>query len=187
MGDMESQEKTAQFRASSGRHVTVYTDGAVAFEGLLGYVGSSVVGDAEEFFRAREDARLGRWRWPENPEWVAVEADRTDEGRTVVVVNERTLTRFHANERVRDAGPDATADRRAARAYFEAHPERKPWEDAKPGEVWAVGVDGEEVFTVSVVQDVFGVSFRLPTGRAFDLNESSTIKSGRRIWPEDAS
>ena len=79
------------------------------------------------FFLHERDEELGRWRWTDNPEWVGVEGDRDSSGgRTVIVMNERTLDRFHANERVRVVGADADEAHRAAQAFFDAHPTAEP-------------------------------------------------------------
>jgi hypothetical protein len=127
-----------KFKARSGREVVGAEDGSLMFAKAIGYLSKEAVFDAEEYFQAKRDAKLGRWRWPLNPDWVAVEGDLTFEGRTVVVVNERTLDRFWGNERVRACAPDADAAHQAARAYFDAHPAPKPWHDAAEGEFWAV-------------------------------------------------
>lgn len=102
-----------------------------------------------EFFRQKEDERLGRWRWPEDPEWLV----KYIGDHTVVVVRESNFwvhvgrqgefNHFHFRD-ARSHGDElsdkAARYKRAAWAFFEAHPEfaPKPWHDAKPGEVWAV-------------------------------------------------
>lgn len=67
----------------------------------------------------------------------------------------------------------------AARAYFAAHPVRKPWEDAKPGEVWIVtDPTGEHAYLVDDEQ--FYDSAR-DYGLYFN---DGMITAARRIWPE---
>lgn len=139
-----------------------------------------------ERWQARRDEELGRWRWPENPEWVAIEGERVPEGRTVVVVNERTLDRFWFNERVRQADGTVSVAHCAGRAYFAADPERKPWQRAQVGEVWVLSTtDGEtDAYTAMPVRGG-GLAFEAPEGR-YPLDDAD-IESARRIWPEDAS
>jgi len=90
-----------------------------------------------EFFQHERDEQLGRWRWPEHPEYVVWPV--APGSPAVLVLNE-------------GAGPTITCRRDewlpsgqghlgAARAYFDAHPEPKPWHNAKPGEVWVVTTD----------------------------------------------
>jgi hypothetical protein len=62
-----------------------------------------------------------------------------------VVVNEKTGARAEwASGIVSARDTDDSQDGRfhAARAYFAAHPQPKPWHAAKPGEVWELTFDG---------------------------------------------
>lgn len=182
-----------EFRARSGRLVLNREDGSVAFHLGNGYLGADVVMDAEEFFQAKRDAELGRWRWPANPQWIVYprrpgfvpygDAD-------LLVINEvdGSAMEYVATD---DDGTCYTGREEpaaeAARAYFEAHPARKPWEDAKAGDVWVIEVEGVESYAVHVVAEFFGaVSFQTPTGRKVDMNNSA-FTGFRKIWPEDAS
>ena len=56
------------FRARSGRTVSARSDGSVMFDHANGYLSPASVMDAEEFFQARRDAELGRWRYPLEPD-----------------------------------------------------------------------------------------------------------------------
>lgn len=173
-----------EWRARSGRVIKPLEDGTITFQGSHGYLAPRTAMDAEEYFQAKRDDDLGRWRWSENPDWVGVEGEEQAGMRTVVLVNERTLERFWINERAMDAAPDASIDKHAARAYFEAHPERKPWKSAEPNEVWVLTVDGEEY--------PWGVGTGLDAGRFVYLGGLSnipldhpSITAGRCIWPVD--
>jgi hypothetical protein len=149
-----------------------------------------------EFFRAEEDERLARWRWPENPDyvvyaWVADPPRRDIRGVTVL---SETIPRGYTvwEDRI-DTLYGTSIDeasrrnaREAARAYFDAHPEPKPWYDAKPGEVWELthlGGASAYVFTdqLSVAQ---GVEPAFLGGRAVLYVRDDEITAGRRIWPE---
>lgn len=87
---------------------------------------------------------------------------------------------IYRNSSARDYGETwaGADDVVALREYFrhEANPKRKPWEDAKPGEVWEI--NGFP-------------AWRLESG-AFMFDDESflfteDITSGRRIWPEDGA
>lgn len=162
------------------------SDGSVMFDHVNGYLSPASVMDAEEYFQAKRDEELGRWRCPTETDWVAREGVRTAEGRTVVVVNERTLDRFWFNERVRDASEDVDLAHRVGRAFFEAHPERKPWEDARPGEIWEITRDGigEGVYLRATHEWRAIWPF---SGSASPASSLNRVTSARRVWPEDAS
>lgn len=166
------------FTASNGAIVHNPTKGGIA-------VGNSLIlRDNEstalrEFFQHERDEELGRWRWPERPHYVAY-ARGAD---SVRIIDERT---GRAQEFDRN-GESTWVMEDAANAYFKAHPERKPWEDAKPGDVWVIEVEGTESYAVHVVAEFFGaVSFQTPTGRKVNMNNSA-FTGFRKIWPEDAS
>lgn len=176
---------TEIFKAASGREVKPGEDGSLTIGKVIGYLSREAAYDAEEYFQWKRDAELGRWRWPANPDWVAIEGDRDRDGRTVVVVNERTLDRSWFNERVRDTPSDADAAHQAGRAYFEAHPERKPWEDAEAGEVWVLTVDGHEAHFVADGKEFNGTN---EFGRFICCShDDEDITAGRRVWPEVTS
>ena len=130
-----------EFKAASGRVVKPQSDGSIRFDHANGYLAPQAAFDAEEYFRAKRDEELGRWRWPINPDVVAQELN----GALVRIWNERTGnysdyktqdgTRFSVGKRGFDG---------AAAAYFEAHPAPKPWHDAQAGEFWTITHAGED-------------------------------------------
>lgn len=128
-----------------------------------------------EFFQHERDQELGRWRWPENPEYVVYRAS----GSRAVVIKELTGESRAINTLGTVKGlalPVNDLFERAATAWRNVS--RKPWHDAKPGEVWALTVDGKETaFTLH------GDLFR--TGALWDIEQTDRhITAGRRIWPE---
>lgn len=134
-----------------------------------------------EFFRAEEDERLGRWRWPENPDYVVyTEVD------LICITDERTGRgnvlgrRWYEEHKIGLLAKEAPGVYAAAGAYFDAHPEPKPWHAAKPGEVWVIVTRnvGEE----RAVQ-VHGDQFHYNDGIEYPLTYDA-IESARRIWPE---
>lgn len=125
-----------EFVAASGRKVSVGRDGSVRFVVANGYLSREAAYDAEEFFQARRDDELGRWRNPLDPQYV-VYPDKADRV-TVADENQGThvvYTRAEVVGRPRDV---LTARGRAAEAYFKSHPVREPWHDANAGEFWTV-------------------------------------------------
>ena len=178
-----------KYTASNGLTVHVRVGGTVQFtsdreesSGILQvFPGSEWWQALREFFRAEEDERLGRWRWPANPDWVVFPPE---ERQGAFALNESTgehgeLARWEAEL----LDPSDNPLFQALSGYFDAHPESKPWHDAKHGEVWAVTVDAGREFAARVVVD---------TGfpRFIDLEEDISygpragIIAGRRIWPE---
>lgn len=179
------------------------------FDHANGYLSPASAMDAEEFFQAKRDAELERWRWPENPEYVVsaprlirVHGVRNFTYRQVRVLHEPSMdVRVRPDRSVnnpegqlRACGSDVPfAD--AARAYFEAHPERKPWHEARLGEIWAVTIRGAE-HIAKVISPRDGISEDAAEFAflALDVDvpdwvyrESEWITAGRRVWPEDAS
>ncbi|QWY84623.1 hypothetical protein QEH34_gp41 [Microbacterium phage Footloose] len=131
-----------------------------------------------EFFQHERDEELGRWRWPHNPDFVVY-----PRGESGVHVLDEGSGIGAARLIHRNGDPhNPTAEYQAAYAYFEAHPERKPWEDAKEGEVWIVTPSkaltcGERVEYPAIFQ----------AGRFRDHGgswEARDLTAARRIWPE---
>lgn len=171
------------FRARSGREVRAGEDGSVSFHLGNGYIGADVALDAEEFFEAKRDDELGRWRWPENPDYVVYRTDQYD-GFMILDEREGKTWTYRWSAIKDDPVFDGPWD--AARAYFAAHPERKPWQAAKVGEVWILSTaDGETAaYAVMTVREA-GTVFESHEGR-YSLDDPD-IEDARRIWPEDAS
>ena len=135
------------------------------------------------FFQAERDEQLGRWRDPENPDYVAYPGSVSPDW--VVVLDEST-GRADVVFKQRQNPPKDSAFTLVAERYFAAHPQPKPWVDAKPGEVWALTYAGIEE-TAWVADFTWGAP---PRFRQFKnlLNPIFTndkhITAGRRIWPE---
>ena len=125
--------------------------------------------------QAERDEQLGRWRDPENPDCICypVAGDPDDiwvvyEGSGLAYMRERNQA-FYAGNKFSEV----------ARRYFAAHPEPKPWEEAKAGEVWILTRYGaEEPFFVTG-----GEFTSTDLAVIVDLDDDS-ITAGRRVWPE---
>lgn len=176
---------TSGFTASNGIPVTLTDDGRLIVENSdHTYPATIAAGDhvdaIREFFRHEEDERLGRWRWPENPDYV-VYPDGTSR-RVVKESNGTSLSVSLHDRKVMETYLDSYVG--AARSYDDAHPEPKPWHDAKPWETWLLTIDGEER-AVTLDEDR---EFRVPGDRGrWTFIKADSITAGRKLWPEDAS
>jgi len=130
-----------------------------------------------EFFLHERDTELGRWRWPEDRNYVVYFRSH---GERFVHVYHEPSTGLHTE--YRDEENDTSLGYSdAAQAYFAAHPVSKPWHDAKPGEAWVISYGGEEH---AVISD--GAYFLRQGGSEQEITDSR-ITGGRRIWPEDSN
>lgn len=133
-----------------------------------------------EFFQHERDEELGRWRWPDTPVYVVYR----DSDNSVLVFDETNgrseqYARWEA-ELLEDG---------AAFDYFAAHPEPKPWERAKPGEIWELTAEGvERQYAAIASRDFTGDAVYLfPVDDAYAPKlglRAPVITDGRRIWPE---
>lgn len=132
-----------------------------------------------EFFQHERDEELGRWRWPDNPDYVVYQ----DTPSGVRVFREQRpvgSVLFRRGDVVLDMESEA------ARAYFEAHPERKPWEDANPGEIWEATIDDGTTYTVFVCENrnAGGREGFTPEGKYFDTDgRNQGVIVTRRVYP----
>ena len=133
-----------------------------------------------EFFQAERDEALGRWRSTEFRGWVVYSSSFNPN--TVKVLDEHAGRVFAFTRETLDGTGSAIAAE-----YFAAHPEPKPWHDAKPGEVWVLEYSNESPraeITVTCVMDGDHLSFF--NSRRLHMVHYTGIISGRRIWPEVA-
>lgn len=138
-----------------------------------------------EYFLAERDHDLGRWRDPENPDYVVYEkkADASVGEPGVRVVHEVTGRSRDVDRRVIENLGSSTRFDEVAYNYFAAHPKPKPWHDANPGEVWVLTYGGEE--TAHVWTDRWaGPGHAFVSDRAIVESDDPDITAGRRIWPE---
>ncbi len=149
------------------------------------YLDQNQIDGLREFFLNERDHELGRWRWPENPDYVVypkkVAGHTDDQYRECTVFDERSGVRQEFGSDLPQChGGDF---REAARSYFAAHPAPKPWHGAKPGEVWVLtGAGGMEQPWRRMES---GLWISCTTGMV-EYNDEYAI-AGRRIWPEVVS
>lgn len=139
--------------------------------------------EAKKAYQRQRDEELGRWRDPVEKDAVVYRMGDWFGSRRVTVSNERNGVSEVAYEKMESQSSEWA--REIAARYFEAHPEKKPWHDAKPSEVWALtfseeGGGGTEAWVV----DAHGC-FSNPSYVSYVRIQDSTIIDGRRIWPED--
>lgn len=139
-----------------------------------------------EFFRHEEDERLGRWRWLENTDYVVYPEQPGTEWVRVICESQALMARLDRQKACHDY-VDRTVHQNAARAFFDAHPEPKPWHDATPGDFWEitfsdVGGGGTELWKSD------GVYFTC-VSTAFNpvRLKDSTIIAGEKIYPKETS
>lgn len=179
-----SSEET-EFVTANGRHVWLDADGVVCVK--PGYDDFAYTQALREFFQHERDEELGRWRWLENPDYVVYPLPSPD-GRVhiVEVFSERfgqsvqyPRDYFRSTICSRNSSPEALA----ASDYFAAHPEPKPWHDAKPGESWVLRFEsGEELSqTVNFEGDFYPWVLPVTSDAAYP---QGIIVDGWRVWPE---
>ena len=129
--------------------------------------------------QAERDEQLGRWRDPESPDYVVYRTPEDDDesGRCILLLDENTGDNHWEWERIATSGPGLR--------YFAAHADvepRKPWQAAKVGEIWEIGLLELGPSACLVTEGDF-----VEISKRFEVAiGSSLIESGRRIWPTDA-
>lgn len=177
-----------KFTASNGTKVLPLKSGALGFQLPDSNIPSvfaltqQKVQALREFFLAERDEQLGRRRDLHDPHYVCYPVDG---GETVRVIDERDGSSLWLNRLVTD---ESTGSHAAAFRFFEAHPERKPWEDAKHGEVWLVSIDGAPETPMTVEHEACDFPRFIEPIEHLAYGPKSGITAARRIWPEgDAS
>jgi hypothetical protein len=177
-----------EFTASNGKKVTRREYGMGVNIGSNDWGALTGVTDDQaqalrEFFRAEEDERLGRWRWPENPDYVVYPSDQFRGGNRngwVIILHEPSGIAVEANRHARTIRPDMQFVE-AGRAFFDAHPDPKPWDAAEDNEIWVLtGAGGLELPWRRTAEG----EWESITPKAIRRRNNDLITAGRRIWPE---
>lgn len=146
---------------------------------------SGRVKSLREYFRDERDRELGRWRSSADPIFVGYKARPGK----VKLVNE--VTGDHEFYSRRQAGQFSQSEFDAiAEEYFDAHPEPKPWHDAKQNDVWALQIKGSSLGPelYRFAQDTTCADSKVfrPVNnpdRVFFEARSSLIESAEKVWP----
>lgn len=183
---------TETFKASNGRQIDQEAgkviriwegDGRRREDNMLNgfpYLNERDVEALREFFQHERDQELGRWRDPELTHFYVI----NDENGKPIVVDERSSRWTPAPRDLIEKFPNTIDPHRVATRYFAAHPEPKPWQDARDGQLWLIRFSDYPNTDVSalVKNGTFVYNDRCHDGIAA-VNDS-TITAGRRIWPE---
>ena len=133
------------------------------------------------FFQAERDDALGRWRDPQNPDYVVYPHDDVN---TTVHDETNGVHQYWSREQAEDDEYSRGFGFATARAYFQAHPKPKPWHAARPDcdEIWVLTIHGCEQ-PVYVTEFGGEPAFQVPGGETMSLSHGA-ITAGHRIWPE---
>ena len=139
-----------------------------------------------EFFQAERDEALGRWREPENPDWICY--GRGSSRDTVYVINEYYgLPYMLERDQVAYADSEFSA---VAKRYFAAHPDvepHKPWHDAKAGEYWLVTLEGAGPIPTTVGNYGENLYFTIDDDNLYCPTNDHRIQNAVRLTPEGNS
>lgn len=177
---------TTPFTASDGRAIEAAPNGELLIAEPSGHVSRGVKREhtqaLREYFQHERDQELGRWRDPENPDMVVYRVPESDDmdGRAVRVIDEATGAYIPLWERDVTYFERGSMYATAAR-YFAAHPETKPWHDAKPGEAWVITINDLPQHA-AIVDYAEGFVTQGNTYSPF----SPRITHATRIWPEES-
>ena len=137
-----------------------------------------------EYFQAERDEELGRWRDPENPDWMAYRTPEDDDesGRCILLLDENTGDNHWEWEHTASPGPGLR--------YFATHADvepRKPWHDAKPGEYWLVTLEGADPAPTTVGNYCENLYFVVGDDDYYCPTNDHRIQNAVRLTPEGSS
>lgn len=143
-----------------------------------------------EFFLHERDKDLARWRWPEDQNFVVYPVGYDG---LVDVLRENNLFGYGPG-RQQGIGKDfsthpenggvASNFYEAARAYFAAHPEPRPWHDARNGQLWLIRFSDFPDTDVSALVKGGRFIYNDDCHEGAAALEDSTIVGGTQVWPE---
>ena len=180
----EEGSKMVEFKASNGY---VITDIYKSLEVRLGVVDYqlpwSMVEALREYFQAKRDEELGRWRDPEYPDYVVYKSHIFGEG-TVPVTPDNTYKEsyiYSFEEATRKANNNIPA--RVALNYLAAHPKPAPksWHNVDKYEVWELKIDHDSDYLIGVSTGE-GIFFNPAMQEYIDQSE---VIDARRIHPKE--
>ena len=133
------------FTASNDYKVTPNGDGANVYRGIMSTpIYPDEMQALREFFQAESDERAGRWRYPDEPQYVVYYDQMRDR---VTIFNENLMDEDAGCGISRGNTLDYPSVQHIAQAYFAAHPEPKEYVI-----VWSRGTTLAKPQTLSEVQ-----------------------------------
>ena len=148
------------FTASNGYKVTPNGDGANVYRGIMSTpIYPDEMQALREFFQAKEDKRLGRWRHPDYPDIYVRPMDGHPNMAGVVKDDEAGLAYGQFSRDVRASLDPMTI---VAHAYFEAHPDPEEYVI-----VWSGGLALTKPLTLPEAQEELKQAW--DTGEIFRL------------------
>lgn len=175
--NVEGVLMTERFTASNGWYIeddVLYADSGGVWGQINGDFGCALIEYGRHLERIEHDAKLGRWRSKEHPDYVLYAGPQRD-----LVLDERSGVSVLVSAGSVQGGGVFEA---VAREYFDAQEPPKPWLDAQPGEVWVLTIDGAE--RAAVIDNGGWASISDESIPLADTEGSRRITAGRRIWPE---
>lgn len=180
-----------EFVASNGWKIRLTEKSGAAMIDVYGDMGGatfSTTGEKltalREFFQHERDIELGRWRPKEHPEYVVYLHDDD----RVRVVRESDGVSYSWNRLSvtlpYGQGCAEIQFQPVAREFFAAHPEPKPWHNAKDGEVWVLSFNADCGFRNGDAWYSNSTEFVLLHDSGRIEHNEYRITAGRRIWPE---
>ena len=136
---------------------------------------------------AELDALIGRWRWPEHPQYTVMGASPQRHHLTVIDEVNGELT-----EVSRQVGRQGTTNRptpfQAGYAYMLAHAPAPAWHSATEGEIWAIRLTPERkgYVTYTVRDGAFWPVFPGSNEIVSIPTNSPLITTAYRVWSERA-
>ena len=178
------------FAASNRRQITTeYSETRILANGInmlhdFDYLSSDDMKALREFIQHERDKELGRWRWPENPNYVVYPSElylTPPDADLVTVFNERTGQSAHCR---REGEGNSGNFSLAARAYFAAHPEPTPWHDARDGQLWLIRFSDFPDMDISALVKGGRFIYNDPCHEGTATLKDPSIVGGKQIWPE---
>jgi len=174
-----------RFTASDGYYIERgdlrRPDGALLFNVLKTETAVALIEYGAHKALADRDMALGRWRSVEHPDFVVYRGNSVNSARIIWETSGRSVTAQRTSDGL--VLVDGIGQwRHVAVEYFAAHPvaEPKPWEDAKPHEIWVLSFGDSEQYAAAYLDR----AFRYPNGEKLPMGG---ITAGRRIWPKVTS
>lgn len=170
------------FTASNGVEIEIAPGGHLLMPPAAIGLGEESQQALREFFLHERDKELWRWRSGDEPNWVVYHAPNVNGDH--YVVNELTgYTALWGRDTARDSIHSGES-KAIAVEYFAAHPEPRPWHDARDGQLWLIRFDDFPDTDVSalVKGGMFVYNDHCHEGTA--TLEDSSIVGGTQIWPE---